>query len=169
MGEKEVTVITKRKYLLEDIVGICLYIYIIMITFGEVIARYVFNNSSSWGAETSTYAFIWLTYLTAASLITRREHLYFGVFVDSASPRIKSFFSFISSALFLVLGIIVFVSSMPTIIDDIEYSTEMIGSRLPIVIAHLAIPVGWSAIMIRLLQRLYIDIQGVLMPNNLKG
>jgi TRAP-type transport system small permease protein len=61
---------------LELLVVLCLFAMVVMV-FGNVVMRYVFNSGILISEEMSRYAFIWLTYLGA--MIAMREGGHLGV------------------------------------------------------------------------------------------
>jgi TRAP-type transport system small permease protein len=62
--------------LLEHAVVLCLFAMVVMV-FGNVVMRYVFNSGIQVSEEMSRYCFIWLTYLGA--MVAMREGGHLGV------------------------------------------------------------------------------------------
>ena len=63
--------------LLEYMMGIFMTVLVI-ITFGEVVLRYVFNSPTSWSSELARFILMWMTF-TGASIATRYcTHLTMG-------------------------------------------------------------------------------------------
>jgi len=59
-----------------------------MLTY-EVVARYLFNAPTVWAEELSRLLLVWGTYLAAAALVRRREHIRITLVTDrlEAGPR----------------------------------------------------------------------------------
>lgn len=61
-------------YRLEEFVVIVLFIFISLVIFSHVIARYVFNSPFYFTEEISKYCFIWMTMICAAVCIRKGSH-----------------------------------------------------------------------------------------------
>ena len=143
----------------EDSLGSIFYVYMTVIIFAEVVRRYVFNNSSSWADETAVYAFIWLSYLSASAAVRTRSHLSFS-FLDGVIPiGIKLYLRLFADICFIVVAVLILVTSIPIVGGQIQYGQLMRGIDLPMALAGLAVPVGWSLILFRIIQRSYLMIR----------
>lgn len=137
----------------EDTLGVVLYAYIGIVMFVEVISRYVFNRSSAWGEETAVYAFIWLTYLAATGPTRDRSQLNFDWIQSRLPAGLRTASLLLSDACFLLLAVVMVYSSVPGVEDGIRNGLRMKGVDLPMALASLAVPVGWSLIALRVVQR----------------
>ena len=143
----------------EDAIGSIFYVYMTVIVFVEVIRRYLFNNSSSWADETAVYAFIWLSYLSASAAVRTRSHLSFS-FLDGVTPtRMKIYLRLFADICFIVVAALILVTSVPIVRGQMQYGQLMRGVDLPMALAGLAVPVGWSLILFRIIQRSYLMIR----------
>ena len=138
---------------LEKILGVGLYVYIIVVVFFEVVARYLFHSSVLWAEETAIYAFIWLTYISMASLARARSHLAFTAIRDTLPPLGQLFLLLLSDICLLVLSVIIIVYIYQPIADNILFEQQMMGADLPLWIATAAVPFGWFLVFIRTVQR----------------
>ena len=144
---------------LEDALSVILYAYVITIIFAEVVARYLFHSSILWASETAIYAFIWISYLSMAGLAKSRSHLSVS-FIRDAMPRtIQLLLLYLSDILLIVLATIVVVYFRQPLTDAIDFDQKMIGIDLPYWIAMLSVPVGWTLVVIRTLQRSWATTQ----------
>lgn len=129
------------------------YAYILVIVFVEVVSRYVMKASVAWAEETAIYAFIWLSYLSAARLARTRSHLAFTLFRDAMGRRAQLVCLLVSDVCLIALSLVVIGFMLRPIGDSIEFGQTMIGSNLPIWIATVAVPIGWSIVLLRTVQR----------------
>lgn len=142
---------------LEDALSVLLYAYLVAIVFAEVIARYVFKSSMLWSNETAIYAFIWLCYLSMAVMAKSRSHLAV-TFVRDAMPRAVQFaLLMLSDALLIALSTVIAVYIYQPLGDVIEFGEKMVGANLPLWIAMAAVPVGWTLVAIRTVQRALVS------------
>lgn len=129
------------------------YAYIIVIVFYEVISRYVLQSSVAWAEETAIYAFIWMSYLSAARLARTRSHLAFTLLRDRMGRAAQLVCLLISDFCLAALSVVIIIYMFGPIRDSIEWEQTMLGTNLPIWIATLAVPVGWTLVLIRTVQR----------------
>ena len=94
------TVIDKFFKLLEFLVVACMVAMVIMV-FGNVLLRYVFNSGITVSDEMSRYCFIWLTYLGAMVAMREGGHLGVDTLVKHLGIRGKKICLFLSEALML--------------------------------------------------------------------
>jgi len=144
---------------LEDALGAILYIYIIVIIFAEVVSRYAFQTSILWAYETAIYAFIWLSYLSMASMARSRTHLAV-TFLREMMPRsVQLALLLLSDLLLIILASVVVVFIRQPLQDVVDFDQMMVALNLPFWIALLSVPVGWTLVVLRTVQRAYTSIQ----------
>ncbi len=129
------------------------YAYILAIIFFEVVSRYVLKASVAWAEETAIYAFIWLSYLSAARLARTRSHLSFTMLRDAMGRRGQLACLLISDTCLIGLSLVIIGYMFGPIRDSIAFGQTMLGANLPIWLATLSVPVGWTLVLIRTVQR----------------
>lgn len=128
------------------------YGYLFAILTLEVIGRAI-GHSIVWAVETSLYAFIWLTYLSAAQLARNREHLAFTLFRDRMN-RAGQFVCLVISDMCLgAISLVIVYYMWNPLADAIRFDQQMTGADAPIWLAMIAVPVGWIVVFIRVVQR----------------
>lgn len=60
-----------------------------LITFANVIARYVFNSNILWALEITVFLFAWLVLIGASYCIKHAAHLGVDVVLDTVSPQVR--------------------------------------------------------------------------------
>lgn len=143
---------------LENALSCALYIYIIAAIFTEVVARYGFGSSILWAEETAIYAFIWLTYVSMASLARSRSHLSFSAIRDALPPPFQLALLLLSDIALIVVALVVLVHIYQPIADSILFEQQMMGADLPLWVATAAIPFGWALVTLRVVQRAMVSI-----------
>jgi len=142
-----------EKYLI-----VIFYSYFTFIVVFEVFRRYVLHFSSEWGEETARYAFVYMSYIGAAEAIKTRSHLKIDM-LQRLMNRRQLFASYLLTDIcFLYLAILVVNFSMDVMQFHIKFGTMMQGLDWNLAVAYGAVPLGWTLILIRLLQRFYITI-----------
>lgn len=137
--------------------GFLLYTYLAGIIVVEVFRRYVLNAASTWGEETAIFTFIWMSYIAAAKGVRARRHLAVDTLRDRL-PRSGQFCAYVVSDLcFFVLAATIVYYSLSPLWANLKYDQRMTGADLPIALATAAVPVGWTLIAVRVVQR-FLDL-----------
>jgi TRAP-type C4-dicarboxylate transport system permease small subunit len=113
------------RYWLEGLVVIALMVMTV-VTFLQVLFRFVFELPSSWTGEVVTFSFIFVVFLGAALAVKHHEHIVVDI-VDALPSPIKKTIYLISQALVLIF-LFVFtyygwqhaVNSMNTLTPSLE-------------------------------------------------
>jgi len=91
--------------LLELLVVLSLFAMVVMV-FGNVIMRYVFNSGIPISEELSRYAFIWLTYLGAMIAMREGGHLGVDTLIKKLPLAGKKFCVLLSESLMLFCNVL---------------------------------------------------------------
>ncbi len=146
----------KMAYYFSDVeryLVVILYSYFTLIVIIEVFRRYGLNSASQWGEESARYAFIYMTYIGAAEAIKWRSHLKID-FLQERMNKSQLFASYLLTDIcFMVLAVLVIRFSINVV--HVQWTTEtmMQGMDWNLAWATAALPIGWSLIMLRLVQR----------------
>jgi C4-dicarboxylate transporter, DctQ subunit len=131
-----------------------------MITFTQVVARYVFNYSFVWALELNTFLFAWLIFLGAAYGVREGAHIGVDALVKVLSPA-KARVAGIAAALLcmvyavlIVVGGWIYVSKM--------YQVGIMAEDIPIPqwVPRLVLPIGGALLFLRFGQVLVRLIRG---------
>lgn len=82
-----------------------------VITFANVIARYVFNDNILWALEATVYLFAWLILLGASYGIKKSLHLGIDMLIMSLSPANRRITGLVAVAACLVLSLLLLKGS----------------------------------------------------------
>jgi C4-dicarboxylate transporter DctQ subunit len=82
-----------------------------LVTFANVIARYVFNANILWALETTVFLFAWLVLLGASYCVKVRAHLGVDVVLNMVSPGMRKVLALISVAACLVFSILLLIGA----------------------------------------------------------
>lgn len=122
---------------------------------GNVVLRYVFNESYGWAEESVTYAFGVLIFLGAAGALKADAHVRVDILQSRFSPRRKAFVDLLGTYLFLFpVMIVILVYFAPTLavswrVREGSYLSDGIPFRyllnsLVMVFAATMIVQGWA-------------------------
>lgn len=138
---------------LEYWVSFVFYTFLTWIIVIEVARRYAFDSATTYGEETARFAFIWLAYVAAARGVKYRTHLSIDILQLSVGRTFRFWLFMLNDLCFFVLAVIIIYTSIGFVQTTIQYDQQMQGIDLPYWIAVSAIPVGWTLIAFRVVQR----------------
>lgn len=145
---------------LEKVVLVTAYAVCAGIIAVEVFRRYVLFQQAPWSTFVPSYLFLWLTWLGAAYCVKLRIHLSFNEVRDRL-PRIWQFALIqLDYVLYILFGLIVIYWSYDLV--ALQYNIESIvpgTDNVPSWVFYSATPVGWSLLIIRVLQNVVQDIR----------
>ena len=82
-----------------------------LVTFANVIARYVFNANILWALETTVFLFAWLVLIGASYCVKTRAHLGVDAVLNIVSPGTRRILTLLSVAACLVFSVLLLIGS----------------------------------------------------------
>jgi C4-dicarboxylate transporter, DctQ subunit len=123
------------------IVGILLTV---IITFGNVVARYLFRIGSGWPEETVRYIMIWISFVGMGIGIRTQSHIVVDFFVEKVfgnhNPK-RKLANRVGYSVAGFFGLFLFVSSLVLTIKVYEQEQISAGLEIPMWIAYAMLPV----------------------------
>ena len=157
----------------ETSIAICLGL-MTLITFANVIARYVFSSNILWALELTVFLFAWLVLMGSSYAVKKHVHIGVDVVINAVSPGARKILAILAVSACLVFSILLLIGSWnywyPFITERAWLETEDIpmpemfmfiadwvneGERyqnVPRFIPYLALPLGLALITFRFLQ-----------------
>jgi C4-dicarboxylate transporter DctQ subunit len=145
-----------------------------LLTFANVVFRYVLNDNILWALELTVFMFAWMVLVGASYLVKKHFHIGVDVVINLAPTGLKKIFALIAVASCLAFSILLLVGSwdywLPFITDQAWYETQDIpmpdflqflagwlneGERyekLPRFIPYFALPLSMAMMTYRFLQ-----------------
>jgi len=157
----------------ETSIALCLGLMTI-ITFSNVIMRYVFNDNILWAIEVTVFLFAWLVLMGASYGVKKHVHIGVDVIINLLSPQGRKVMALMAVSACLVFAIFLLIGSwnywLPFITERAWLETddtpmpEMLmfladwfneGERyekMPRFIPYLALPLGMALFTLRIIQ-----------------
>lgn len=140
---------------LEESVLVTTMAVMVLIMFVQSTSRYVTGTSFSWGSELAQYLHIWQIWIGASLAVRLQSHVKVDVFVNLLPTKIKKVVDTLALLCwFFFAGFLAYEGS--------KYVMEVLASgqtspslHVPMWIPYLAIPIGGSLMIIRLIQQMY--------------
>lgn len=162
-------------------IAICLGLMTI-ITFANVVARYVFNDNILWALEMTVFLFAWLVLFGASYGVKKQIHIGVDVVVNLAPPPVRKILGLISVAACLAFSFLILKGSWdywyPFATERAWLETEDIPipemfqflsnifnegepyEKLPRFIPYIALPLGMGLLTFRFMQQAYLLATG---------
>jgi len=80
---------------------------LLIIVCTNIFFRYVLSSSFSWAEETARFLLIWITFMSATTMMRRKEH--FNVVILKEGTSLRTFFIYFYRIVFIALGLIMLI------------------------------------------------------------
>ena len=128
----------------------CLMIFLVVIVFTEVIARYLFNTSLRYTEEIVIYSMVWLGLIGAGIAVKENTLISISSLLQSFSPKISKFIKIIGNLMIIILLFWIVKSGINYTLRNINQLSPTM--QISMMYPYLSIPVGCSILMLH-----YID------------
>ena len=88
---------------------VALFLFFVVLTFIQVVLRYVFADSISWADEISRYMFIWMVFMAAGLVVGKGKHICIEVIRPLVSDAVAKGLMFFSDIMVLVFSVFLMV------------------------------------------------------------
>ncbi|QBY01403.1 TRAP transporter small permease [Rhodophyticola sp. CCM32] len=137
------------------------YVMLVVTMAVEVLRREIFSYSSIWGEEIVRYCFIYLAWLGASAAVKERAHIRIDVLMHYLGRRPKAILYIFGDLVMLAVSFIAVYWSFETVAVSAEYGSVSHGLRVSMVWFLMAVPIGFTLLILRLLQSLWRDLQSL--------
>lgn len=141
---------------IEEIIAGAMFVVMTLITFANVISRYLFHVSFAWPEELSRYCFMWITFLGAALCTKNDQHIVINFLVMKTSGRTRTIFIFVEHIAVIALMLILFYYGW-----KLAVFTKIETASLNISKSYILYVVPFSALLIlfRVLCKIIRDVK----------
>ena len=131
-----------------------------VVTFAQVIARYIFNYSFVWALELVSILFAWLIFIGMSYGVRVGSHIGMDAVVKLLGEKLGRIVTIVATLLCIAYSIIIFIGSwhyVNMVYDLGNYAQDL---PIPVWVPRLALPVGFALLTARFSQVLYRTITG---------
>lgn len=97
--------------------AVALLVLIVILTFAQVIARFVFHSPFFWTEELARYSYVWLSFIASMAVMNTRSHITVELFDSRLSRLGRLIVNCIGYAAVVIAGVLLAVGSLSTVID----------------------------------------------------
>jgi C4-dicarboxylate transporter DctQ subunit len=120
-----------------------------LVTFGQVIARYVFNYSFVWALELTTYLFGFLIFIGMSYGVRVGSHIGVDALVKALKPKAARIVGGTAALLCLVYALIIFYGSWQYVAKMVEIGIMAEDLPIPQWVPRLALLIGFGLLVVR--------------------
>jgi TRAP-type C4-dicarboxylate transport system permease small subunit len=118
----------------------------------QVVSRYAFNRSISWGEELSIFAMVWLAYFGASYAVRQRRHIRITILTDAISPKAKKMVEIACNFFFLAFDLFLVYGTWNMTVLSYQTNQVAAASGMPRWIAIAGMPLAFALLAVRLVQ-----------------
>lgn len=123
----------------EEMLAGTFMVLMLLATFTNVIARYIFNSPFQWAEEFSRYSFIWLVFLGAVIATKYRRHIVIDAVVILVPRRVKAVMASLVDLFVLGLMVVMFYYGVVLISGATQPTSTL---KVPQYVVYLVIPLS---------------------------
>ena len=153
-----------------------------LITFANVVARYVFNANILWALETTVFLFAWLVLLGVSYGVKKNFHIGVDILISNVSPQLKKILALLAITASLVFALLMlkgaidywypFVTKRAFLETDdvpmpefLQFLADWLNygeryEKMPRFIPYFVLPLAMSLLTFRFLQVAWRIIKG---------
>ena len=141
--------------------GVCVVIlmFMLVILFYQVVARYGFGITNAWCDELSRYALVWFGYLSACYAIVHNAHIKIDLFIKIWPKRWRTGIKLLSNVIFFLYAVVVAYYSADWLWGLMKSGAITLGLHLPMAVICLIVPLSHVLMAVRLVQLTYRQVQ----------
>ena len=144
----------------EEIVVVVALTVMTVLTFSNVVTRYVFNFSMNFAEEISTYSFVLLSLFGASIALKRGAHLGFTLLAEHVPQILARIFEVISAISGVLFSGVIFWYGIQMAMTQFERGQLSLGVQIPEWIYGSFIPFGAFFLLLRFIELLIKAIKG---------
>lgn len=145
---------------LEEIICVIALAAMTLLTFANVVTRYVFNFSMNFAEEISTYLFVLLSLFGASIAAKRGAHLGFTLLADHVPKLVARTFEILSAVAGILFAGVIFYYGILMTITQYTRGQLSLGVQIPEWIYGSFVPFGAFFLLLRFVELLVKAVRG---------
>jgi C4-dicarboxylate transporter DctQ subunit len=159
-GGKYMSFIKMLDRYFEEVICTVLFSVMVILTFTQVLSRFIFNLSLGWSEEISRFLFVWLVYISAAMAAKHRRHIRVEL-IDQFLPRtLSKWAGLLSDLLWIFFSLFVAYQGFIVMQKIMGHGQLSPAVQLPMGWVYLVIPFGFVLMAIRVTQGIVARFRG---------
>ena len=139
----------KRAVKIEEVIGVACMVVLVLLTLGNVLTRYLTDESFAWTEEISIFLIVVMTLAGAASIAARDRHIRIEFIYDGGSAQRRRLLRLVSAAATTLLFAVLAALFVITLADEVKWAETSMGLGVPRWWFTAPIPLLCAAIAVR--------------------
>jgi len=139
----------KRPVKIEEVIGVACMVVLVLLTLGNVLTRYLTDESFAWTEEISIFLIVVMTLAGAASIAERDRHIRIEFIYDGGSVQRRRLLRLVSAAATTLLFAVLTALFAITLADEVKWAETSMGLGVPRWWFTAPIPLLCAAIAVR--------------------
>jgi TRAP-type C4-dicarboxylate transport system permease small subunit len=139
----------------EEVLAVILFTLMVVLTFSQVLSRFVFDVSLAWSEELSRYTFIWLVYISAAMAVKHRRHIRVEIAEKLLPRKVSKWVGFVSDLAWLAFTLYLVVAGADVASHILSMGQTSPAVQLSMGVVYLIIPIGFALMSLRIIQNIF--------------
>ncbi len=144
----------------EEFLLVASLVIMVLLIFGQVVGRKVFESAPSWTEEMARYIHIFQVWIGASYAVKTRQHIRVEAFVTRFKGVPRKIVESISIVIWFAIALFLAIFGTQLVISSITYGQVTPAMQVPMWIPFLAIPLGGTGMAIRLIQQIFAVWRG---------
>jgi len=152
----------------EEYLAATLLTVMTLLIFFQVLSRFIFNAPLAWSEESARYIFVWSIYISAALAVKRREHIRVEVGIMIFKGKARKVANLVGDLIFMLFSFVLLKDGLflvQKLGQHVQYSPAL---GVPMDFVYIIIPLGYGLMLLRLIQKVIIDIKNFNNPDDLE-
>lgn len=137
------TAVAHAQHALELALG-WLLLFAVLVNIANVVARYFLDRAMLGAEELQVFAMVWITFVGAAVVACRDDHLRMDVVLQRFSPRVRGVLGRAEALLLAAIAIFMLVQSARFTWQMVELGRESDALQAPMAIPHSGVVIGFA-------------------------
>ena len=141
----------------EEVFLVILLSVMVVLIFGQVIMRYIFNAPLSWSEELARILFIWVSWIGISLGQKKGEHIRIVLVTDALKGKTRKFVLLLSDVCAFIILMIFAIYGAQVFMDIFGRGATLPGTHLPKWTMYGAVPVSCTLMAIRIIKD-FVDV-----------
>lgn len=143
----------------EEIVLVIMFALMVLITFMNIVMRFVFKDSLIWSEEIGKLAFIWISWIGISIGEKRGEHIKISILVDKMKDKAQHVFNILSEFMVIAIcGVTVYYSYVLILLQQ---STRYASIPISVKWGYMSVLLGCVLMILRCLGSCALSVKGL--------
>lgn len=144
----------------EELFLVTVFSAVTILVIAQVFFRYVIQSSLGWSEEIARYTLVWITWISTSYAIKKRSHIRVELIKNFFSDTGKKVIEIIVLIAWFLFALFIAIEGTKLVLAIGSMGQVSPSTQLPMWFVYLAIPIGGTLMVVRLIQEFYKIFKG---------